>query len=350
MNQPIAQQPTPTDHDVPPLNLNSALLRCYESMGNSGWIGTEHPCKKGLDLIFKGSGFLNTVEFGYLVLEPQDAKKNLQNALIAFNDALQILQKVENQDLATIALQGKARTLVKMGDVYMNGVEAALQSYKEALSILREKAVRQAFPKENRSEEANTLRKIAEVHAVRGQWEESIQDYNQALLLFQENGDRRSEAITLNNLGQIYADLGQRDKALNYYEQALPLSRVGGDRTVEAAILSNRGMLYANKQDANKQEWQEALKSLNQALTLLRDGKDRSNRGDILNKIGLVYCRLNENLIAHSKPRSCFRLARDISPGSCKAASASKLSISSSNTSRVDSRSIWYLNSKYCKK
>jgi CHAT domain-containing protein/predicted negative regulator of RcsB-dependent stress response len=278
LNQPIAQQVPIAQIPSPFPPVQSPIQRPDITPAVWSYIG-------------HGFTLLQLSEMPYSYGKPQEVKEFLQGALNNFNEALQLLQKVENQDLEAKALMGKALTLVKMGDVYINGIGSAIDSYKEALSILREKAVRQASPQGSRSEEANTLRKIAEIHADQGRWEESIQDYNQALLLFQENGDRSSEAITLNNLGQIYTDLGQRDKALNYYEQALPLSRVGGDRTVEAAILSNRGMLYANKQDANKQEWQKSIESLNQALTLLTDGKNRNNRADILNKIGLVYAK-----------------------------------------------------------
>ncbi|MEG3840362.1 tetratricopeptide repeat protein, partial [Microcoleus sp. herbarium14] len=73
----------------------------------------------------------------------------------------------------------------------------------------------------------------------------AIVQFEQALKLFREAGDRSQEVLTLNNIGAVYKDLGEQQKALKYYNQSLPLSRAIGDRSKEATTLNNIGAVYS---------------------------------------------------------------------------------------------------------
>ncbi|SCF49322.1 tetratricopeptide repeat protein, partial [Micromonospora carbonacea] len=69
----------------------------------------------------------------------------------------------------------------------------------------------------------------------------ALEDYQQALALHQQAGNRAGEAATLTNIGHTYHGLGDRQKALDHYREALPLLREVGNRAGEAATLTNIG-------------------------------------------------------------------------------------------------------------
>src|SRR5215475_11778391 len=58
----------------------------------------------------------------------------------------------------------------------------------------------------------------------------ALDDFQQALPICREVGDRAGEATTLNNIGMVYDRRGDGDSALRHYEQALPIRREVGDR------------------------------------------------------------------------------------------------------------------------
>ncbi len=64
------------------------------------------------------------------------------------------------------------------------------------------------------------------------------------MLIRREIGDRAGEGITLNNIGAVYDHQGQYDQALNQYQQALVIRREIGDRAGEGTTLNNIGEVY----------------------------------------------------------------------------------------------------------
>ena len=77
-----------------------------------------------------------------------------------------------------------------------------------------------------------------------GDGKQALDDFNQALLKFQNLGERNGEALVLNDTGPAYAALGQKQKALDAYNQAIALWRTLGNRQGEALTLNNIGRLY----------------------------------------------------------------------------------------------------------
>ncbi|MFF3853495.1 tetratricopeptide repeat protein, partial [Micromonospora sp. NPDC002575] len=98
----------------------------------------------------------------------------------------------------------------------------------------------------------------------------ALEDYQQALTIYQKAGDRGNEAATLTNIGLVYDGLGDRQRALDYYHQALPILREVGDRTGEAVTLNNIGHVYNGLGDQ-----QRALDHYHQALPIRREVGDR---------------------------------------------------------------------------
>ena len=65
----------------------------------------------------------------------------------------------------------------------------------------------------------------------------------EALMIWQELGDKKNEAILLTNLGIAYLEFGQFDQAQEYLEKGLRLNRAVGDRANEPVALVNLSQL-----------------------------------------------------------------------------------------------------------
>ena len=59
------------------------------------------------------------------------------------------------------------------------------------------------------------------------------------MVIRREVGDRAGEGTTLNNIGGVYHDQSQYDQALNQYQQALVIAREVGYKELEDTLLAN---------------------------------------------------------------------------------------------------------------
>ena len=87
---------------------------------------------------------------------------------------------------------------------------------------------------DDRRNESETLRALAEAHRDIGELDASQTHATQALALARETGDRRFEAATLCLLGTVYARLGQVSEALAYRAQGLAAAAELGEPRLEA--------------------------------------------------------------------------------------------------------------------
>ncbi|MCY7324028.1 MAG: tetratricopeptide repeat protein, partial [Phormidesmis sp. CAN_BIN36] len=74
-----------------------------------------------------------------------------------------------------------------------------------------------------------------------GQYPQALEQYQQALAITREIGDRAVEGSTLVNIGSVYRSQGQYPQALEQFQQALVITREIGDRAGEGATLNNMG-------------------------------------------------------------------------------------------------------------
>ncbi|MEM9220197.1 MAG: tetratricopeptide repeat protein [Cyanobacteria bacterium P01_F01_bin.150] len=139
------------------------------------------------------------------------------------------------------------------------------------------------------------------------QWQEALERFEKALVLYREVGDRQSEGRTLNGLGIIADDFGQHIQALDYYQQALAISREIGDRAGEGATLNNIGLIYDNLGDAA-----QALDYYQQSLESKREIGDRAGEGITLNNIGKIYNLLGDYPQALDYYQQALEISREI--------------------------------------
>jgi tetratricopeptide (TPR) repeat protein len=85
----------------------------------------------------------------------------------------------------------------------------------------------------------------AEVSELRGDYEYSATEAQNALEAFVKIGDELGRADALRLLGSIAAARGEQADAARYFEQALELARAHANPLLEAEILEERGELHA---------------------------------------------------------------------------------------------------------
>ncbi len=117
-----------------------------------------------------------------------------------------------------------------------------------------------------------------------GQYEQSLNYYEQALGLRQSIGDRFGVARVQNNLGRVYGELGKFSQSLEFYGRSLNLVNSLGDEVGRVNALNNLGLVYAQTGD-NKR-----------ALTYLQQALSNNNIGRVqtLNNLGYLYRKLGK--------------------------------------------------------
>ncbi|WP_433041251.1 tetratricopeptide repeat protein [Dactylosporangium sp. CS-033363] len=115
----------------------------------------------------------------------------------------------------------------------------------------------------------------------------ALADYEQALSLYRDAGDRRNTAASLNNIGLGFSGLGDHQRALAHFEQALAILRDVGDRAGEATTLNNIGGIKFGQGDLDG-----ALKTLHQVLDLVRAVGDRGTEAATNFNMAAVLARM----------------------------------------------------------
>lgn len=191
--------------------------------------------------------------------------------------------------------QASDEKTAEIARIFKEGVELSQTGTAESLQaslVKLDQARHLAREAKDKDSEAICLLFIGKAYDSMRDTQKALENYNQALRLFQTVVDNKGfQSITLNYIGKVYAGLNEHQKALEYYYQALPLSQTDANNPGgEALILNNIGMVYANLG-----EQQKAIEYLTKSLALFRVINDKHNEGLTLNNLGLIYGNLGEN-------------------------------------------------------
>ncbi len=170
-------------------------------------------------------------------------------------------------------------------ELYQQGtaesLRQALEQWQEALVLFQQ--IR------DRTGEVVTLTNIGGIYNLLGERQLALNYFKQALPIIRALEDKENEAVILVYISEVYLFLGENQLALDAVQQALPLSQDVGNLAVEALAINNRGAVYSNLG-----EKQKALDYYNQALPLFQAVGDRAGEATTLNNIGSVYSDLGE--------------------------------------------------------
>ncbi|WP_308408160.1 AfsR/SARP family transcriptional regulator [Streptomyces mayonensis] len=157
----------------------------------------------------------------------------------------------------------------------------------------------------DRRGEAWGLTEVAAALTAMGRFDESIEKYRAAMLLYQRIGDTYGSSQALSGLGVAYLHSGQLDEAVNFLNRSLALSRAKHDDWAEAIALAHLG-------DACQQSGrdEEAIAYLRHGLQLLQTTGNIWFEGFTLAVLGAVLHRgrhLDEALERYQGALEVFR-------------------------------------------
>jgi DNA-binding SARP family transcriptional activator/Tfp pilus assembly protein PilF len=209
--------------------------------------------------------------FCYNVLAIQALlRKNASSSEELAQKAFQIARKAGNKYEETHSLYNTGYAAINIGDI---------TKAEEALTNCRILC-----------EELGDWRRLSKVHNLladtacsRGNFEQALGYYDEALKMVVAIGNRFSESLVLNNIGTAYISLGQHSKAEEYYEKSRILCGEIGDREGEAIALSNLGELYAESRDFKK-----GIEYNQRALEISREIE--SDWGEVAARVMLATC------------------------------------------------------------
>lgn len=204
-------------------------------------------------------------------------------AIARYEIKLEELRPATQQDLKRVAAQklsfdpkalGKQRT--------EQSYQQAIDKYLAAIVIWRELGEKMM--------EAVTLHKMGLLYGEIGQYQKALDSYSQARTLYKALGNSGGAASALSNVATTYSVLGEGERSLPMYEQAMKEFDQLGE--IDPILLSNIGSSYAEVGN-----YQRALEIHFRVLELRRAAKDK-NQSITLSNIANCYRNLGDNVKA----------------------------------------------------
>lgn len=138
-------------------------------------------------------------------------------------------------------------------------------------------------------------------------WQRAERAYRRSLVLWQEPRDLFQQAHTLNNLARSIQAQRRVHEALPLYQKAALLFREVNDPSWLASVFINIGSLYESLGEPDQEE-----RNLREALKLFHQNGDRRREAWCLNNLGAFYRRTGEWQKAFSSYRKALEAARNM--------------------------------------
>lgn len=132
-----------------------------------------------------------------------------------------------------------------------------------------------------RKRQADTFRRLGEIHSKKGHYSQALVFQDKALALFRELGDRKREILLLNASGVSHKELGNLNQAEDRSRRALDIAREVGDLEGEVDALNSLARLGEQRGEV----W-AALGYLDRALEIEVDPRARAR---LINNKGFIY-------------------------------------------------------------
>ncbi|MBC7915906.1 MAG: tetratricopeptide repeat protein, partial [Pyrinomonadaceae bacterium] len=145
-----------------------------------------------------------------------------------------------------------------------------------------------------RKGEAYALKNIGIAYYIRGDYDQTLNYWQQSLKTFRSINDELGEANLLSNIGSVYFNQANELKALEYNLQSLKVSEKINNKLRIATALVNIGAVYYNKPATHD----KALKYYLRALPLTKEIKDNSAIGTVNANIGEIYFEQGKDSLA----------------------------------------------------
>jgi LuxR family transcriptional regulator, maltose regulon positive regulatory protein len=232
------------------------------------------------------SGRQGLVEKWLSQVPPQFLQKRPRLALCAGRLALaegHHALAIERARLAGFAAQRRRDTAAAARALLLEATASVASGRPEdglklCLNALEQRSVRRSKPLR-----AEAYRYLSLAELVRGLPQPAVEHMEQALTLFEQQGESWHVATILNNLGVAYEQLGQAQEARWCHSRALALRRELGDLTGISSSLGNLGLLhfYQGAYEEAESHFREALSLAEQVGNANRRAALQVNVGDL---------------------------------------------------------------------
>ena len=253
-------------------------------------------------------------EFGDFEQEKEYAQQGLNAAQkLSHRQQTQTRELSEHKQIEMDAVI-EIQLLETVGICYLfqkQDINKSRQYFEESLALA--KRYRQGLP-----DVANALFYLAIVDAVSGNFQQAVNNGEQALSLYRSAKrpqfqifERMSEAAMLVILAENYASLGNTEKAMKYLQQAIDLVQGSGNTSDQISILDTKGrilLLSGNFLEAEK-TLREAIDNVNRIWKDLPD-KDRE-KVSYLDMYSNLYELLQQVFVAEKQPNNALEIAEE---------------------------------------
>lgn len=248
------------------------------------------------------------------------SSRNLRSAAVAsmgagevcfilgeYREALKRYKEAAEEARTAGARLEESQALSQVGRLYsyLGDNDKAQKSLVHALSFLAESSSDNQIRTVKRAY-AQALSNLGEINYSKGNLVESSGDFEHALKLSREVGDRRGEARVHLFKGYIAGGIGDPEKGVDEVSQALTLYKAVADKTGEGLCLTALGISYSLKGDE-----EHAIKLDREANAIFRTIGDRQSEAVTLNALGQAYEFLREYPTALENFQEALRLFQD---------------------------------------
>lgn len=153
---------------------------------------------------------------------------------------------------------------------------------------------------------ARSLASLGVIYSQEGNYYVALENYQSALKLYQEIGDKNSISKAYNNIGVVYKSQLNPTKALEYFKKALKIQQEIGEQTVPVT-LTNIGVIYFEQNN-----FKEALNYYNKAKKGFETIDNKRGFALLNNYLGDYYKKQNDTNQAISYYNLSLKLYEEI--------------------------------------
>ena len=224
-----------------------------------------------------------------------------------YREALRRYQKAAAQAKKAAARLEESQALGEAGLLfsYLGDNDRAQKQVLEALKLL----ALDSRPDQSASLRINyaeSLSNLGEISYSKGNLLKSSKQFEDALKIFGESGNRKGEARAHLFLGYISGGLGDPEKAVAELSKALGLYRAIGNRSGEGVCLTALGLSHSLNRDE-----EQAIRLHRDAIEIFRSIGDRQSEAIAVNGMGQVYENLTQYPTSQDNYRQALRLAQE---------------------------------------
>lgn len=227
---------------------------------------------KALDLSISGGSRAEIAHYSNIMGAIFSEQHDFDNAESSFDRAMEIYEEMDD-------VNGLAATFNNMGSMYhrMSLYDNAQECYFRALAYYRESA--------NLTGLAWAKNNIGIIHQQLNNLDIALDYFNRSLAIYQQQGGaRRNIASVLNNIGIIWFEKGDFQKSLEHYQQALENYEMIKDISGIATASHNTGIGHTRLGN-----YQEALESFLKSLEINISMDNRFSIANNYNNLGELY-------------------------------------------------------------